>query len=160
MVENDNWIKKIIDIRISNIFGHNNDDLTYVDLFFPKINVLLGTEGCIAMHEGKDPVKVFEGVGLTSEDFLSINSLIKRGVNINEADSSLDTLLEIDKRSDIVLSGYVYKVRNHMVKTGRTNDEIEKFEKDVADFFGNNPVLFMPCEEYEKTIGETEKSVK
>lgn len=41
MVENDNWIKKIIDVRISNIFGHNNDDLTYVDLFFPKINVLL-----------------------------------------------------------------------------------------------------------------------
>lgn len=160
MGENDNWIKKLIDTRINDIFKEQGDDLTYVDLFFPKINVLLGTDGCMAIYEGKDPLKVFESVGLTYEDFAAINSLIKQGAEMNSTDSSLDTLFEIDRRSDIILSGYLNKVRNFKIKSKRPNSEIEKFEEDVSNFFGNNPAIFTPCEEYEKSISGAGKSVK
>lgn len=150
MKDTSNPIKELIDERISNLLGEKSKDLKYVHLFFPKLITLIGTKGCMDIHEGKDLIKVFEGAGLTKEDYEAILAVIKEGKRISSLDDSQETLSEIDKRSDILIKGYLNKVRNFKIKMGASPSEIEKFDADVKNFFDNDPVIFTPCEEYEK----------
>ncbi len=152
MKDTSNPIKELIDKRISNLSGEESEDLEYVHLFFPKLITLIGTKGCMDIHEGKDPVKVFLKSGLTKEDYESIFLIIQEGIRILSLDNSLGALSEIDKRSDVMLMGYLKKVRDFKIKSGASSSEIEKFDNDVNLFFGNNPVIFTPCEEYEKSL--------
>lgn len=155
MTDTNNPIKEIIDERINNLYGdENKEDLSYVDLFYPKIELLLGLNGCISIYNNEDPIKVFENVGLTKEDYESITSLINEGLKINKEDSSLEVLSEIDKRSDIVLVGYLNKVRDFKIKNNVSYDEINKFDSKVNVFFGNNPSIFTACSNYEIDINK------
>lgn len=147
-----NPIKELIEKRINNLFGEESADLEYVHLFFPKLITLIGTKGCMMIYEGNDPVKVFEEVGLTKEDYEAILAVIREGMRVSSFDDSLETLREIDKRSDILIKGYLDKVRNFKIKRGASPLEINKFDEDIRTFFGNDPVIFTPCSEYEKSI--------
>ena len=151
---NNSAVRELIVQRINNINGDEHPDLTYLHVFFPKINTLIGSEGCIRIYNGEDVEKVFLSRGLTKEDYESINSLIKEGKRISDEDSSL--LLEIDDRSDKILMGYVNKVRTHLIANGK---DVSKFDEDVFNFFQNDKVIFTPVEEYEKELEEN-KNVK
>lgn len=140
-------IRKLIVERINNINGDEEPDLTYLHVFFPKINTLIGTEGCIEIYNGEDTLNVFMSRGLTKEDYESINSLIREGKRINDEDSTL--LIEIDDRSDKILMGYVNKVRTHLISN---NKDVSKFDEDVSNFFQNDKVIFTPVEVYEKEL--------
>lgn len=152
MKDTSNPIRDLIAQRIDNLFGEDSEDLNYVHIFFPKLITLIGTEGCMGIYEGKDPVEVFANVGLTKEDYESILSLIKEGMRISSLENSLEMLNELDKRSDVILMGYLIKVRDFKIKFGASISEIEKFDEDVKNFFANDPAIFTPCSEYEKTI--------
>ncbi len=158
MESTDNPIKELITERINNLLGEENEDLKYGDLFFPKLNTLIGTEGCLKIYEGENPIKVFETIGLSKEDYESITSIIKQGKNISLMDDSQETLSEIDKRSDALMRGYIDKIRNFKIKNSSL-EEINKFDDDVKNFFGNNPVIFTPCAEYENSL-ENKNNVK
>lgn len=153
MTDNNCPIMELISNRIDNFLPKDeNEDLSYTDLFFPKICTLIGSDGCMQIYGCEDPVKVFISVGLTKEDYESLSSLIKEGMRIYNEDGSLETLFELDKRSDALLKGYLGKVRSFKIKRGVSEDEINKFDADVSNFFDNSPVIFTPCSEYEKAI--------
>lgn len=144
-----NPVKEVIDTRIKNLLGEDAEDLTYIHVFFPKINTLLGTEGCLEIHDGQEPIKVFEKVGLDEEDYTFICNLIKEGMEISKVDNSLETLMEIDKKSDILLNKYLQKVRSFMLNSGKSN-LVSQFDRDVKNFFGNSDKIFTPCSAFEK----------
>ena len=152
MTSTNNPIKELIEQRINNLQGNTQEDLSYVDLFFPKLITLIGTNGCIRIHEGQDSKEIFQNAGLEKEDYESIKSLISEGIRINMEDNSLEMLYELDKRSDIIFKGYLNKVRNFKIKNGASEDEINKFDQDVKNFFDNGNEIFTPCSEYEKTL--------
>lgn len=145
-----NPIKELIEERIDNLLGKEQEDLSYVDLFFPKLITLIGTNGCIKIYDGQDPKEVFQNVGLEKEDYESIASLIGEGKRIYFEDSSLETLYELDKRSDVIIKGYLNKVRNFKIKSGASLKEINKFDDDVRNFFDNGNEIFTPISDYEK----------
>lgn len=160
MKDTSNPIKELIDKRISNLSGEESEDLEYVHLFFPKLITLIGTKGCMDIYEGKDPVKAFLEAGLTKEDYESILLIIQEGSRISSLDNSLETLKELDKRSDVIIKGYLNKVRDFKIKSGASSSEIEKFDADVNNFFNNASAIFTPCVEYEKSIDNNKNNVK
>lgn len=150
MANINNPIKEIVIERINNLYGNEtSEDLSYIDLFYPKIELLLGLNGCVSIYNNEDPIKVFESVGLTKEDYESILVLLNEGIKINKENNSLEVLCEIDKRSDRILVGYLNKVRNHKIGNNASYDEIKKFDSKINVFFGNNPNIFTACSNYE-----------
>lgn len=146
-------ILELISSRINDFLREDeNEDLSYIDLFFPKICTLIGSDGCMRIYNGENPVEVFISVGLTKEDYESLSSLIKEGMRIYNEDDSLETLFELDRRSDALLKGYLGKVRNFKIKRGVSEDEINKFDADINNFFDNSLAVFTPCVEHEKMI--------
>lgn len=147
-------IRKLIDERIEALFPNEkddyNDDLTYKDIFFPKLEVLLGTLGCIKIHEGKDPLIVFNEAGLSKSDYEALSFLIEEGMKINKQNNSLEILKELNSRSNLLMRSYVNKVRNNIIKNSSNLEEVEKFDKKVKEFFNDNENIFTPCYVYEK----------
>lgn len=142
-----NAVVELINERIRKINGDDSEDLNYIHVFFPKINTLIGTEGCLKIYNGEEPEKVFLEAGLHKQAYESIVSLVTEGKRISDEDNSLELLNEIDKRSDVIFMGYVNIVRKHLIEN---NKDITKFDLDVNNFFNNDNVIFTSLDEYEK----------
>lgn len=150
-----NSIKKLIDERVEALFPSedddliDNNDLTYKDIFFPKLEVLLGTLGCMKIYEGHDPLIVFNEVGLSKQDYDALSFLIEEGMKINKQDNSLEILKELNSRSNLLMRSYVNKVRNNIIKNSSNINDVDEFDKKVKEFFNDNESIFTPCSVYE-----------
>lgn len=158
-----NSIKKLIYERVEALFPSDKDDLidedlTYKDIFFPKLEVLLGTLGCIKIYEGHDPLIVFNEAGLSKTDYEALSFLIEEGMKINSQDDSLEILKELNSRSNLLMESYVKKVRNNIIKNSSNQEDVEIFDRKVKEFFSNNESIFTPCYVYENEY--TKNNVK
>ena len=150
-----NSIKKLIIERIEALYKTNdedsldNEDLTYKDIFYPKLEVLLGLSGCMEIYKGCDPLIAFNKVGLSKQDYESLSFLIEEGMKINKQYNSLDILKELNSRSNLLMRSYVEKVKNNIIRNSSNNKDIDEFDKKVKEFFNDNESIFTPCYVYE-----------
>jgi hypothetical protein len=152
-------IKQIIEERAKNLLDPvEKEDLDYVDLFYPKIELLIGADSCVKIIEGNSSLKEFIKSGLTATDYESLTNLINEGLGYWQQDQTLETLRFINKQSELLMIGYVEKVRNSKIRNGIPAEIISTFDDKTREFFKTQDAIFAPCSDYE--IEMSKSSVK
>lgn len=152
-------IKMIIEERARNLLNPvEKEDLDYIDLFYPKIELLIGADSCVKILGGNSSFDELIKSGLTASDYESLSNLIVQGLKYWNDDQSLDTLRVINKQSELLMMGYVEKVRNYKIRTGVPVEIIANFDDKTKEFFKTQEAIFAPCSDYE--IEMSKSSVK
>lgn len=152
-------IKQIIEERAKNLLDPvEKEDLDYVDLFYPKIELLIGADSCVKIIEGNSSLKEFIKSGLTATDYNSLTNIINIGLGYWQQDQTLETLRIINKQSELLMKELVKKVRDSKIRNGIPAEIISNFDDKEIEFFKTQDAIFAPCSDYE--IEMSKSSVK
>lgn len=152
-------IKQIIEERAKNLLDPvEKEDLDYVDLFYPKIELLIGADSCVKIIEGNSSFDEFIKSGLTATDYNSLTNIINIGLGYWQQDQTLETLRIINKQSELLMKDLVKKVRDSKIRNGIPAEIISNFDDKEIEFFKTQDAIFAPCSDYE--IEMSKSSVK
>lgn len=162
---NNSTTKKIIDINIKRIKDTLNDDyepredLDYVDVFFPKLCAIYGTNICLEISEGKDIESLLNKRGLSVADFSRIEAMMKNGMDhVDKNNGSLSSIFEVENACNDTLKSYAETAAKRLEQEGKKID-LDIIKRAIKDSFTLNSNIYTPCSEYEKDK-ENEMSVK
>lgn len=123
------------------------EELDYVDLLYPKVSFILGTQGIIDISRGKNLPAVLEKNGLSENDYKIVLKVIEETKKAYDAKPTLDNLKMINEQANQLLGPIVSKVAYQMQVNGVPVNDINA---DINNFFGNDSRIFTPVEELEK----------